>query len=336
MEKTAQIQKVAVLLATFNGEKYIAQQLDSLLAQEFKDFDLYISDDGSNDRTAAILSSYSERFRGRMHILERREQTPPHCASTTNAACANFLYLLEKVQSDLYLFCDQDDFWLENHIRLLVEKYHSLSENEKRLPVLVYTDLSIADSELNIMHHSDSAYMKRKEQDKHSYFFSTGIRGCACMVNDELKKIAFQNKELLHQNMGKIEMHDIFVTLIASFFGNIYFINVPTLLYRQHGTNTSGGIGKKRTLKEMLRKGISLSRYKKSYKTLRKDFIQRQVYAEFFLTYFENTIPEKERKIMRTFISISERNKFFRLFFLMKNRFLKKGFINNIWLFIVA
>ncbi|MDE6718962.1 MAG: hypothetical protein K2J68_03795 [Treponemataceae bacterium] len=94
-----------------------------------------------------------------------------------NAACAKFLYLLEKVQSDLYLFCDQDDFWLENHIRLLVEKYHSLNEDEKRLPVLVYTDLSIADSELNIMHHSDSAYMKRKKQSKYFYFFDgyTGL-----------------------------------------------------------------------------------------------------------------------------------------------------------------
>lgn len=334
MKTTAQIQKVAVLLATFNGEKYIAQQLDSLLAQEFKDFDLYISDDGSNDRTAAILSSYSDRFSGRMHILERREQADKNCAP--NAACANFLYLLEKVQSDLYLFCDQDDFWLENHIRLLVEKYHSLSEDEKRLPALVYTDLSIADSELNIMHHSDSVYMKRKKQDKHSYFFSTGIRGCACMVNNELKKTAFQNKDMLHQNMEKIEMHDIFVALIASFFGNIYFINVPTLLYRQHGTNTSGGIGKKRTLKEMARKGISLSRYKNSYETLRKDFMQRQVYAEFFLTYFENILTERERKIMRTFIVLSERNKFFRICFLTKNRFLKKGCINNIWLFIVT
>lgn len=334
METPARIQKVAVLLATFNGEKYIAQQLDSLLAQEFKDFELYISDDGSNDRTAAILNSYSERFSGRMHILERREQADKNCA--LNAACGNFLYLLEKVQSDLYLFCDQDDLWLENHIQILVEKYNSLNENEKSLPVLVYTDLSIADSELNIMHRSDSAYMNRRVQDKHSYFFSTGIRGCACMVNDKLKKSVFQNKEMLHKNMKKIEMHDIFVALVASFFGNIYFINVPTLLYRQHGTNTSDGIGKKRTLSEMLKKGVSLSRYKNSYMTLKKDFAQRQVYAEFFLTYFESFLSEKERKTMHTFIHLSERNKFFRIRFLMKNRFLKKGCINNIWLFIVV
>lgn len=326
--------KIAVLLATFNGGKYIAQQLDSLLAQEFKGFELYISDDGSSDNTMEIVNSYAEQFSGRMHIIEKRKR-PEN--SLENAACANFLYLLETVQSDLYLFCDQDDFWLENHISLLVEKYNVLNEDEKRSPVLVYTDLSIVDSELNIIHHSDSTYMKRKiNQNKHSYFFSTGIRGCACMVNENLKKIAFQNKEILQENMEKIEMHDIFVALIASFFGNIYFINVPTLLYRQHESNTSGGIAKKRTLKQMIKKGISFSRYKESYKVLKKDFIRKQLYAEFFADYFNDMLSKREQKIMNGFVSLSERNKFLRICFLIKNRFFKKGLVNNIWQFIVV
>lgn len=326
---------VAVLLATFNGGKYIAQQLDSLLAQEFKGFELYISDDGSSDNTMEIVNSYAERFSGRMHIIEKRKR-PEN--SLENAACANFLYLLETVQSDLYLFCDQDDFWLENHISLLVEKYESLSENEKSLPVLVRTDLSVVDSELNMIHCSDAAYMRRDTNPgKHRCFATTdGVRGCTCMVNDVLKKTVFKDRNVLLKNRDKIDMHDIFVAHIAVFFGRMCFIDVPTLLYRQHESNTSGGIAKKRTLKQMMKKGISFSRYKESYKVLKKEFIRKQLYAEFFSSYFSDMLSKRERKIMNGFASLSEKNKFLRICFLIKNRFFKKGLVNNIWQFIVA
>ena len=329
-------QRVAVLMATFNGEKYIAEQLDSLLAQEFRNFELYISDDGSTDRTVDILRSYSGRFSGRMHILEQRSRS--NNGGAANPACENFLYLLENVQSDLYLFCDQDDWWLENHIQLLVEKYNSLAINEVHFPVLVRTDLSIADSQLNILHCSDSAYMKRRNNPSpHTCFISTdGIRGCTCMINNALKLLVFKNREMLYQNIEKIEMHDIFTAHIAVFFGKMYFIDVPTLLYRQHGNNTSGGIGKKRTLKEMLNKGISFSRYKKSYKTLKSELAQKQSYAEFFISYFENQFSEKEMRVMQEFIGLSKRHKLSRIYFLLKNHFFKKGFINNIWQCIVA
>ena len=336
METTARIRKVAVLLATYNGEKYIAQQLDSLLEQEFKDFDLYVSDDGSADSTLDILRSYSERFSGRMHILERRKRADTGGAA--NPACENFLYLLENVQSDLYLFCDQDDWWIENHVRLLVEKYDSLDESEMKLPVLIRTDLSVTDSQLNILHRSDSAYMKRRNAPSaHECFIATdGVRGCTCMVNDSLKKLVFKDKEMLRKNMEKIEMHDVFVAHIAAFFGRMHFIDVPTLLYRQHGNNTSGGIGKKRKLREFIKKSISPSQYKKSYGTMRGKFIRKQVYAKFFVAYFDGLLSETEKKIMRQFIGLSEKCRLYRIWFLIKNRFFRKGLISNIWFLISA
>lgn len=325
--------KTAVLLASYNGEKYIAQQIDSILNQEFTDFNLFISDDGSSDRTVDIINSYREKYSDRIFILRRREKNEK---SRTNSACANFLYLLENTGSDLYFFCDQDDFWQKDHLSKLVEKYNSLSESEKALPVLIFTDLSVVDSELNIINYSDFAYAKRPSNPKNnSYFFATNIRGCACCINSSVKELVFRNTEKLKENIDKVEMHDVFVTLTASFFGKKYFINQPTLLYRQHENNTCG-IGTKRTLAGMRKKGISFSRYRESYKKLKADFKQRQVYASFFLEYFKDILPEKNRKELADFVNISKKLKLSKILFLIKNGFLKYGIINNIWLFIVC
>ena len=106
--------KVSIALATYNGEKYLREQLDSILNQDFKDFTLYISDDGSSDGTLKILGEYAAKD-GRVKPFPKHEPN--------KSACRHFLYMLENIQSDLYLFCDQDDVWTSDHIGIFVEKY---------------------------------------------------------------------------------------------------------------------------------------------------------------------------------------------------------------------
>lgn len=326
--------KVSVLLATYNGGKYLKEQLDSIFKQDFSSFNLYVSDDGSSDDTMEILNSYVSVFPEKIHILNKRKH--PENEKPENSACSNFLYLLKNVDSDLYFFCDQDDVWKEDHISMMLEKYNTLASAERNLPVLIYTDLSVVDSKLGIISTSDFDYAKRPaNQHKNSYFFSTNIRGCATLINDSLKRMIFRNPEVLEKNLSKIEMHDVFATLIASFFGKKYFIKKSSLLYRQHGSNTCG-IGKKRTFCETAKKGISFNRYKNSYKVLKNDLKKRQVYAAFFLEYFADLLGKKEKAVLTDFVNISNKIKIVRVLFLLKNQFLKYGLINNIWLFIVV
>jgi glycosyltransferase involved in cell wall biosynthesis len=107
MEQVKSTSTIAILMATYNGEKYLGEQIDSLLAQTNMDWQLYIHDDGSTDNTQAILQEYAQKH-SNIHILEYESQ---------RGAMKNFLSLLQRVEADYYMFCDQDDVWLKQKSR---------------------------------------------------------------------------------------------------------------------------------------------------------------------------------------------------------------------------
>ena len=100
--------KIAILMATYNGEKYICQQIDSILSQTCKDWELYIHDDGSTDNTIAAVESYVEKYPDKIHLIDGK---------STGGAKYNFFYMFGQVEAPYYMTCDQDDVWLENMIR---------------------------------------------------------------------------------------------------------------------------------------------------------------------------------------------------------------------------
>ena len=94
--------KVAILLTTWNSSRFLAELLDSILAQSYKDWCLYVRDDGSTDDTKVLLAEYANRD-GRIHLM------PSDC---NLGPMAGFMRLLQQVEADLYMFCDHDDVWL--------------------------------------------------------------------------------------------------------------------------------------------------------------------------------------------------------------------------------
>ena len=313
--------KVSVLMATYNGAQYLCAQIDSILNQTYSDFDLYISDDGSKDCTLDILQEYAEKYMEKIHILKKN--------SSCGSAKINFLYLLENVESDLYFFCDQDDVWTENHIELFLQKYASLTSEEKGKPILIHSDLGVVDSELNMISESFFKYSNLPENpDRHFFFVMNNATGCVSMVNDSLKKYVFRNPELLRKNTEKIIMHDHLCAVIAMEFGTKLMIKQPTIFYRQHGNNVCGA-GDGYTLKSFLKKIFSFNQYRIS-------FNQYKTFALFFLNYFEDILSEEEKTVVRNFTEVSTKNKISRIIFLVRNNFLKASFIRNIWLFIVV
>ena len=178
---------VSILLACYNGKKFLREQLDSILNQDFQNFILYISDDGSSDGTGKIISEYSAKDK-RIKVFPKHEPN--------KSACKHFLYMLENVESDLYLFSDQDDVWTKDHISTLVEKYVSLSENEKKLPILIHSDLYVTDKNLNVISKSffDYALLSKHPVHKNSYFLENNVTGGVMLINKKLKDFVFKNE----------------------------------------------------------------------------------------------------------------------------------------------
>ena len=135
--------KIAILLATYNGERYLRELLESLIGQSLQNFCCFVHDDGSKDETVKILEDYCSRYPQRFVMVE---------GESTGGAKSNFMYLMNQVQADYYMFCDQDDVWLPEKVKM---SYDLIEKQKMDIPTVVYTDLKIVNSNLNLI---DSSY----------------------------------------------------------------------------------------------------------------------------------------------------------------------------------
>lgn len=222
--------KIAILMATYNGEKYICQQIDSILSQTCKDWELYIHDDGSTDNTIAALESYVEKYPNKIHLIDGK---------STGGAKYNFFYLFGQVEAPYYMTCDQDDVWLDKKIELTYDKMLTI-ENKADVPCLVYTELRVVDSELNTIADTMSGYQSLDchKRTINQFILQNSVTGCTMMVNRALR-----DKMLRITDIDNTIMHDWWAALVAAQFGKTAFIDEPTILYRQHGDNSLGALG---------------------------------------------------------------------------------------------
>ena len=264
MEKT---EKIDILLATYNGEEYIKEQIDSILNQTYSNFRLLISDDNSTDKTLEIIRDY-EKKDDRIKVFENKEN---------NGVIKNFEFLLKQVDSDLYMLSDQDDVWYENKIE---ETYRKLKEDDADL---VFTDLEVVDENLNTIYSSMNNYKgltnkinKTIGSYKLVYLYNV-ITGCTI-----LSKKKFIKDILPLPNDTKNLLHDMWIGLVIALKGKISYLNKTTIKYRQHGTNE---IGTKKVSSEM-----------NSIKEIRDHFINVKV--ELFSEYlkYSDIFPEEIKK----------------------------------------
>lgn len=222
--------KIAILMATYNGEKYICQQIDSILSQTCKDWELYIHDDGSTDNTIAVVESYVEKYPNKIHLIDGK---------STGGAKYNFFYMFGQVEAPYYMTCDQDDVWLDKKIELTYDKMLTI-ENKADVPCLVYTELRVVDSELNTIADTMSGYQSLDchKRTINQFILQNSVTGCTMMVNRALR-----DKMLHITDIDNTIMHDWWAALVAAQFGKTAFIDEPTILYRQHGDNSLGALG---------------------------------------------------------------------------------------------
>lgn len=228
------MEKVDILLATYNGEKYIREQIDSILNQTYKEFRLLISDDGSSDGTHQILEEYKNKD-NRIEVFIQKENL---------GVVKNFEFLLEKVESKYYMFSDQDDIWKETKI----EK--SLNKIEEGFD-LVYSDLEVVDENLNVTYCSywklKGIYNKVKKYNNfEALYLNNFVTGCTIISKKELI-----NSFLPLPNTSKFVLHDYWISLIISQNGKIAYIEEPLIKYRQHKNNKVGSKKKSEELKNI-------------------------------------------------------------------------------------
>lgn len=221
-----------ILLAVWNGADYLPQQLDSILRQDMQDWQLILSDDASTDASADILAAYAQRHPER--IMLRRAEKP------FGSAKAHFLHLMRQCDAPYAFFCDQDDVWHADKLRLTMDALQQAeAESGTDMPVLVFTDLRLVDEALQPIASSLTRYQHRPvdDLDYRSLLLQNVVNGCTIGCNRALMDLAGQCCD-----ESAILMHDGWLAAVAARFGRIVYLDEATVDYRQHSGNSVGGV----------------------------------------------------------------------------------------------
>lgn len=225
--------RVAVLLATYNGEAFVREQIESIRAQTWRDWSLLIRDDGSSDGTQGVLAAMAAQD-DRIRLL------PKTSADQGRGVIGNFSRLMQVAAADdvaYAMFADQDDVWLPNKIELLMDEMRRAeSEVGADTPLLVHSDLEVVDDRLERLSPSFLRFQGiRHENDAPLRVLlpQNFVTGCATLFNRALLDLALPVP-------SDVVMHDWWLALLAAAAGEIRFVGVPTVRYRQHGNNQVG------------------------------------------------------------------------------------------------
>ena len=295
---------VRILLATYNGEKYIEEMVESILSQDYSNWQLVLSDDMSKDRTPAILDRYAQQYPDRI--------THYRSGLHFGNAQGHFLHLLSQFSDAPYImFCDQDDVWHPDKISKTLGKMKEIEKSG--LPALVHTDLRVVDGSLQEMGPSFLTYsgIRGDRLDLKQLLVQNVVTGCTVMLNGALATLANT-----HKPEGKILMHDWWLALIASSLGTIGFLNEATIDYRQHGNNTVGAKDTKSLayiLKKIRNDGV------------RKAMEDTYCQAETFLECFGDQMTSEQRQVVKAYGELGHKGAMGRRAGFLKGGYYKHG-----------
>lgn len=228
--------KIAILLATYNGSRFLSEQLDSILSQTYTNFILVVRDDCSTDNTRSMLEDYRQTHADKMHLLEPDVRN--------QGASASFSCLLEYVLQHkqvleldraYMMFCDQDDVWYSDKIERQVQSMLAAEAAAVNLPVLVHSDLEVVSEALVQIAPSFIRYQGLEIQRNQfcQIVISNLVTGCTAFINEALARQACPVPQ-------QAIMHDWWLALVATAFGKLVLLDAPLVHYRQHGRNTIG------------------------------------------------------------------------------------------------
>ena len=207
--------KVAVLISTYNGEKYLEEQLNSILNQTYKNIEIVIRDDGSKDSTIDIIKKYQEKYD---NIILKE--------GTNIGFIKSFFQLLAFANADYYAFCDQDDSWLENKIELAVNELNKADNNK---PNMVFGTSDYYDENMQLI---------SKGEEHKIFSFKNSLY--ECVAQGMTMTINHVAKEMIIENIPqKCLFHDWWTYMICSGQGNIFYNDTTVVKYRRFAKNAT-------------------------------------------------------------------------------------------------
>ncbi len=235
--------RVAILLSTYNGARYVEEQLESVINQTYQNIVIVVRDDGSSDNTVELLQLFQSRYPDKIHIATGE--------SANLGASGSFAWLIDYTLQNTetlglapayMMFCDQDDSWYADKIASEMAVMLETEKSQANLPVLVHSDLQVVSADKQVLGESLIRYQGLEiERNRFANLvISNLITGCTALINEPLARKALPVP-------ADAIMHDWWLGLVASAFGKVVFIDRPLVHYRQHGANT---IGAKEQIKE--------------------------------------------------------------------------------------
>lgn len=265
-----QEKKVAILLSSYNGEKYIAEQLESLFNQTYKNIDIIVRDDGSKDNTKLIIKNYIEKGKN-IKLIEGENK----------GYTKSFFELLKLVnEADYYAFCDQDDVWESDKIERSVESLLKLPEDK---PNLFFSKFDYYDMEMNFVEHGEEGRI---------YNFRNSIvecipHGMSMCINKKARNMIVDN---IPQNCVS---HDSWTYMLCTGLGNIVYDDKALIRYRRHTSSV--------TVEGMNFIQFQIWRVKKCFfgdmiKDVKKQIIE-------FGNLYNNNLKEDDKKVIKLFMN---------------------------------
>lgn len=223
---------VVIVLSTYNGQKFIGEQIASLQRQTYLHWTLLVRDDGSHDDTPNLLNRLALSD-SRIHVVD--------IDGINLGVVASFSRLLEcalEYDADYFFLCDQDDVWLDSKLDLFMGKFKLMeSELPSPTPVLIHSDLTVVSDELEEIFPSFMRYQNlcNVAHDPLRVLLSQNfVTGCASAFNRNLLELAVPIP------MHQVVMHDWWLALLAAAAGKIGYLDTSTIAYRQHNNNIVG------------------------------------------------------------------------------------------------
>jgi len=296
-------------MATWNGSRFIEEQLDSLFCQTFQNFRLIVRDDGSSDSTLQIIEQY--RSRRPDSVLVRKNPI-------RQGACRNFSLLAEESTAPYFAFSDQDDIWRADKLELELAAAKSIeAEHGVHAAVLVFSDMELVGHDNQLIAHS---VWKMKHVNPHrarlgSMLVQNLVNGCTALGNRSL---------LLHGMPIPEEafMHDFWLGLVAAAFGILRPLDATTVRYRQHQHNTMGaGSGLRMT--DAFKRLLGDPSFKQGIERSRRQ-------AEKFSERYASQLSTEQKKILHAWSTSQKLPAGVRHWTLYRNGLLRTSFLNNL------
>lgn len=279
---------IDILMATFNGARWLDTQLASIFAQSYTNWRLIIRDDASTDGTADVIRTWRDRYPHKILFLDEGNQS-------RLGLSGNFSALMHASTAAFIAVSDHDDIWYGDKLAKNVSAVVTLAGSKAAdIPLLMHSDVTVVDGNLKQLYPSGMRFMglaPRRKRTIGTLCLENSANGCTLIFNRKLLEMSYPIPSEIHV--------DWWLAFVACAFGKIQYLPEATIYWRRHDTNISEASSMKATIKGILN---PLTHRKAFYIKLERNFIAAQTMLE----RFQETLSPSQKNTLHAFLSLPQ------------------------------